>query len=170
MRTTRFAAAICLVLGLSLPLAASAQTGYGGGALTVAPTSFAAGAGFTASGTGYAGSSTVTLSFASDPVVLANVTTNPSGAFTANLTAPANATLGQHTVTASGRAPDNSARILTANVTIVAATAGGQAPLVRTGSSNGPLVIGGALLIAVGFVLVVAVRRVQYRRQRASWS
>jgi hypothetical protein len=170
MSRIRVAAMVAVVVGLAFPVAGFAQTQYGGGTLTVIPTTLTAGQAFTASGSGYAPSSPVTITFASDPVVLANVTTNAVGSFTANLAVPTNATPGTHTVAASGKAPDNSARILTATVTVVA-TGSGAKPLVRTGPSNiGPMIMWGLLLIVVGFVVVVAVRRTQFRRQRSSWS
>jgi hypothetical protein len=170
MRRIGFAALAAVAVGLVFPVAALAQPyGGAGGGLILSATTLTAGQAFTASGGGYAPNSPVTITFTSDPVVLANVTTNAAGSFTANLTVPTNATPGTHTVSASGRAPDNSARILTATVTIVATNR--AKPLVRTGASNvGPLVVWGVLLIAVGFVVVVAVRRNHFRRQRSSWS
>ena len=166
MTRTRCAVLVALVLALSAPAAGLAQ--YGSGALTLSVTSATTGQGFTATGSGYAPSSNVSLVFTSDPVALGTVTANASGAFTASVTVPADATVGQHTVTASGLAPDNSARILTAPITVVAKPAA-AGPLVRTGSSGvGSLILWGALLIAVGFVAVVAVRRNYFRRQRVS--
>jgi hypothetical protein len=163
---------IAVVVGLASPVAAFAQyNGPSTGALTVTPTTLTPSQSFTASGSGYAASSPVTVTFTSDPVVLASITTNATGSFTATLNVPANATLGTHTISASGKAPDNSARILTATVTVVAGGGSGAKPLVRTGPSNvGPMIMWGILLIAVGFVAVVAVRRSQFRRQRSSWS
>lgn len=163
---------IAIAAGLAFPAMASAQyNGPGAGALTVTPTTLTAGQSFTASGTGFAPGSAVTITFASDPVVLANITTDAVGSFTATLTVPANASPGTHTVSASGKASDNSARILSTTVTVVATAGTGAKPLVRTGPSNiGPMIMWGILLIAVGFVVVVAVRRNQFRRQRSSWS
>ncbi len=171
MRRLRVAAVIAVMVGLASPSAAYAQYGPGTGALTVTPTTLTAGQAFTASGGGYAPISPVTVTFTSDPVVLASITTDATGSFTATLNVPANAALGPHTISASGKAPDNSARILTAAVTVVAIGGAANKPLVRTGpSSIGPLIMWGVLLIAVGFVAVVAVRRSQFRRQRSSWS
>jgi len=155
-----------VVVGLAVPAVASAQ--YGSGALTVSPSTLAAGQSLTASGAGYAASSPVTVTFTSDPVVLANITTTAAGSFSINVTVPTNATAGQHTLSASGKAPDNSARLLTASLNIVAS---GAPPLVRTGSSDvGTLLLWGTLLIVLGSVAVLAVRRNQFRRQRSSWS
>ncbi len=183
MRRTCIAAMIVIVVGLASPTAGYAQ--YGSGTLTVSDNTLTVGQAFTVAGGGYAANSPVAVIFTSDPVVLANVTTNASGSFSVNVTTPSDATAGAHTVSGSGRAPDNSARILTAAVTVAAsaAPAAAAAPatstpattppgLVRTGNSDaGTLLIWGTLLIAVGFMAVVAVRRNMFRRQQRypSW-
>jgi hypothetical protein len=53
------------------------------------------------SGSGYRANTDVTVSIASDPVVLGTLTTNGSGAFAGTFTVPCTVGAGAHTVTAT---------------------------------------------------------------------
>lgn len=121
-------------------------------------------------GCGYNESSEVQFEMNSAPISLGRTTTDALGAFDVELTIPANAPLGRHTITASGTAPDGRAKVESVAFTVVAAAAAnnrsGQT-LPRTGSdtSTVPLVAGSTALIGAGAVLVIVARR---RREQAA--
>jgi hypothetical protein len=114
------------------------------------------------SGTGFAPNSTVVISPASSPTtVLATVTTDASGSFSVPVTIPAGTSPGSLTLRATGVAPDGVARTVTQTVNVAAP---GTPPLVRTGGSRTSTFINWAsVLIAVGFVVIVGVRRTYLR-------
>jgi LPXTG-motif cell wall-anchored protein len=93
-----------------------------------------------------------------------------------NVTIPADATLGTHTITASGTAPSGAPRSLSTNITVVSAgggaagggtgtaatgvgTTGAQRGLPRTGDNSIPLARVGLVTLAVGAGLVFVTRR-----------
>jgi len=96
-----------------------------------------------------------------------------------NVTIPADATLGTHTITASGTAPSGAPRSLSTNLTVVSAGGGGgaaggggtgtgatgagttsaQGGLPRTGDNSIPLARVGLVTLAVGAGLVFVTRR-----------
>lgn len=119
-------------------------------------------------GDGFAPNSRVRIEFRSQPVELASVTANSAGSFDTTVVIPANASLGQHTIAAQGTnpTPPGGARELTATITIVGAAAAPGGTLPRTGAADAlPLALGGAALVGIGAVAVVAARR---RRSGAS--
>lgn len=83
------------------------------------------GSGFTVSGSGFSPGSQVTVTFESDPVVLAVVTADGSGNFVAGVAVPAGAEPGSHTVRASGTGADGEPHALAAAFTVVGESAGG---------------------------------------------
>lgn len=145
---------LCLI-AMAIPGVAGAQTNYGGAGLTPSATSVVPGQAITASGAGYGPGTNGSLTFTSDPVLLGTFVVGSDGTFSRSVTIPANATLGAHTLTASGVAADRSARIATATITVVSSTDGGG--LVRTGDNSGNLAKWATALVAVGFILVVSV-------------
>lgn len=115
-------------------------------------------------GCGYRANSNVDFHLNSAPIFLGKTTTNASGAFDAEVTIPANAPVGRHTITATGLAPNGSAKVESVPFTVVAAQAAGRpaaaGTLPRTGtSSTVPLVAGSTALLGLGTVLVIAARR-----------
>ncbi len=112
----------------------------------------------TVTGSGFAPSSTVTISF--DTQVLGRTVARTDGVFTTTVTIPANATPGTHTIASSGINPDGTPRRLTSTVTVLGATANRGGTLPRTGIAGSlPLAVAGTLLIGVGTVAVRAARR-----------
>ena len=116
---------------------------------------------FTATGFGFAPSSTVPLEFRSAQVSLGSVQTDAAGSFATTLVVPADATLGSHVLAAIITNPAAERRELTAALTVVADTGTGSGTgLPRTGqASTIPASIAGAALIAVGTLVVLAARR-----------
>jgi LPXTG-motif cell wall-anchored protein len=80
----------------------------------------------------FAPGSTVTITFRSTPRVLGedddDEGADESGRVVRDVTIPADATLGTHTITASGTAPSGAPRSLSTTVTVVPAGAGAGAP------------------------------------------
>ena len=73
--------------------------------ITVAPQTVEAGKSVTVTGTGFAPSSPVSLTLHSDPVEVGTATTDDTGSFTAEVTVPAAAEAGDHTVVAAAESP-----------------------------------------------------------------
>jgi hypothetical protein len=110
---------------------------------------------------GYVGMGPVDITFASKPVTLATVTTDETGAFTARVTIPRDASPGPHTISATGRRADGSTLVLTRTVTVAGkdgVASAGSLPF--TGSSNALPAIWIALaVLVVGAALVIGARR-----------
>jgi LPXTG-motif cell wall-anchored protein len=117
----------------------------------------------------YVAGSTVTFTFFSAPVTLGSATADANGVVTATVTIPADATLGEHTITATGPAAAGGTLTNSVGITVVGAGQAGAGTFVpgtftgalpRTGNDSSlPLARAGALLLAVGGVLVLAARR-----------
>lgn len=126
--------------------------------------SAARGESVTATGGGYRPASRVEVTLNSEPMPLGSATTDAAGAFELRFTVPASATLGRHTVTASGVDGAGAARVLSATLEV---TAAGGAPagsrdgstLPRTGLATAAMAGLGTALVALGTVAVVGVRR-----------
>jgi hypothetical protein len=102
-------------------------------------------------GDGYRGNSPVAIEFRSVPQNVGSATATGAGSFSTTIRIPTDATVGRHTIAATGVNPDGSARELTADVTIVAAAAAARpATLPRTGDSPAPLLVIGGTLVALG--------------------
>ena len=137
-------------------------------AVTVEPSSVEAGKTVAVTGTGFAPSTTVTLTLHSEPVEVAAATTDASGAFTATVMVPTNTEAGAHTLVASTATPLAEA---SAALTVTAPPApapsddpgaapsaqpsaapspaqGGKGGLARTGSNG--LLAGAFALVAAG--------------------
>lgn len=137
-------------------------------AVTVEPSTVEAGKTVTVKGTGFAPKSTVTLTLHSEPVEVGTATADENGAFSAEVTVPANTEAGDHTVVAESGTPVVSA---TAPLTVTAPAApaadpsaspsvhpsaapapapeqGGKGGLARTGTNA--LILVAAALVAAG--------------------
>jgi LPXTG-motif cell wall-anchored protein len=113
----------------------------------------------------FAGGAEVTFTLAPDNVVIATAMADASGVVTTGATIPANTTPGEHTLTASGAAPDGSTLKVTCALTVGADEADdGAEPsgaLPRTGDDSSiPLAKLGLVLAAIGGVITaVAAKR-----------
>lgn len=118
---------------------------------------------------GYAAGAEVTFTFFSAPVVLGTAVADADGQVSLTAEIPSYASLGAHTITASGAAAVGGTLTQTIHLTVVgagSADAGTRVPgtvsgtLPTTGSNNSmPLARAGALLLAVGGVAVLVTRR-----------
>ena len=118
-------------------------------------------------GAGFASSSSVRLGLGA--ASLGTAAADSDGSFSRDVTVPANTQPGVYEVTATGPGASGGTQVLGASLTVVGAgatTAGGsrgqptEGALPRTGSSNAaPLVLVGALFLAVGAAAVVTARR-----------
>lgn len=147
--------------------------------------SVAAGATVEVSGSGFAAGAELRVELHSTPVELGTATTDGAGAFRASMTIPADTEPGAHTLVVIG---DGDVRA-SAELTVTAAAGGGETPggeapgdggagaggpdaepagsgsasesggLASTGADALPFVIGGALLLGSGLVLMLARRR-----------
>lgn len=149
-------------------------------AVTVEPSTVEAGKTVTVKGTGFAPKSTVTLTLHSEPVEVGTATADENGAFSAEVTVPANTEAGDHTVVAESGTPVVSA---TAPLTVTAPAApaadpsaspsvhpsaapapapeqGGKGGLARTGTN--------ALLLAAGALIAAGAGTAFIRRSRLS--
>jgi len=103
----------------------------------------------------------------SDPIALATVTADATGAMTAQVTIPAGAAVGSHTVTVTGAAPDGSTRELSGALTILGSDGATTAPggsttrqeLPRTGAESRRLFSSAISLVGAGMLLVIAAKR-----------
>ncbi|UWP87206.1 fibronectin type III domain-containing protein [Dactylosporangium fulvum] len=115
--------------------------------------SVAPGQSLVVSGTGFAPYSTVTITVYSDPAVLATVTTDGAGNFSASVTVPGDLPAGQHTFVALGVDPDGVAHSLKLALTVPAA---GTPPATVPGGGTLPVTgTGVALMVVAGLSLVV---------------
>jgi LPXTG-motif cell wall-anchored protein len=147
-------------LGFSLP----AHAGYtpDDAAISVSPSSVAAGGTATVSGTGCAADVDVTITLGDTEA--ATATTDEDGAFSASVTVPSGAAPGPYTIEADGC----SATVLSTTLTVTAAGTGttggtggtGGTTLPQTGSdSTETLLRVGVVLVAAGGLLAFAARR-----------
>lgn len=168
-RSILLTAALAAVAAIGFAGPAAAQ-GYAGSTIVVVAMS-----GNTAhvSGSGWQAGSLITVTIASDPVVLGTVTASASGTFSQGFTIPC-LSKGTHTITASGIAADGTAKtsatqVTTENCVVVAGAASvagvrslpfGVRSLPFTGSNDTfPLIGVGIGLVLVGAVLAVVTQR-----------
>lgn len=111
----------------------------------------------TISGSGWQPGSTIELMIASTPQSLGTATVASDGTFSAAVSIPC-LEAGTHTITASGKAADGSARSVTTSVTVSAcgATSG---VLPHTGGNTSSLLTIVAVALLVGAALVIATSR-----------
>lgn len=158
-----------LLLGLITTVSVSPASAGGGPSdyancvITVDPSTFPAGAVVTVTGSGFEPNFETTIEFNSVTVQVGTAMTDAAGAFEAQVTIPADATDGAHTISA---VCDTAGNISSTDVTVsseptVTTTSPGGSPLPRTGSDTQPLVVVAviAVLAGVAFVLVSKRRR-----------
>ena len=159
----KLASASVLLLGAVTLLGPISPAGAGGVAsdyadcvVTVDPPSFSPGDTVTVTGTGLQPDFTTTIEFNSVTVQVGTAHTDATGAFTAEVTIPAGADAGPHTITAACDAVGN---VDGTDVTVLGTTIT-TGPLARTGSSNTePLVVAGGIAVLAGAALVLAAKR-----------
>lgn len=154
----------CALLGLAAA-PALAQYPPAAPSLAVSATVVTPGDPLTVSGSGWLPASEVTLTFLSSPVVLGTATTDANGAFTTQVTIPADASPGRHTIRATGLGPAGQPRTVDVAITVAGAADRDGVVVIpdrglpRTGSGAlASLVAAGGLLV-VGTLAVVTARR-----------
>ncbi|MGY2076269.1 fibronectin type III domain-containing protein [Blastococcus sp. SYSU DS0828] len=117
-------------------------------------------------GTGFRPNSTVAIVIYSEPRLLGTATTDGNGDFRTAVTVPADLAAGQHSLVASGFAPDGTERFLRLDVTVAApaedettAPTGAGTTLASTGADIAVPVVGGLVALAAGGALLRAARR-----------
>jgi LPXTG-motif cell wall-anchored protein len=160
-----------LLVGL-VALAEASPAGAGGGAsdyancvVTVDPSTFEAGDTVTVRGTGLEPDFETIIEFNSVTVQVGTATTDASGSFEVQVTIPADATDGPHTISA---VCDTDGNVSSTDVTvssITGTTAPGGGPLARTGDDTQPLIVVGAIALLAGIAFVLIAQR---RRRRAA--
>jgi hypothetical protein len=142
---------------------ATAQTYSGGASLTVDDPTVQPGQTVTATATGFQPGSVVTFTFLG--AVVGTAVADANGVAVLTFDVPPGLAPGAYTLTASGIAPDGSPLEVTTTLTVVAAGTDATADtsrtdgLARTGTDVEDLLRVGAVLIAFGAVLVLAVRK-----------
>jgi LPXTG-motif cell wall-anchored protein len=126
--------------------------------LTVSDTTPSPGQTISIEGRTFATGTTVTVTLASDPVVIGSAAADVSGVVSLQSTIPANTPLGEHTITAAGQAPDGSELSLSVSINVVPAdgsgSGSGSGSLPRTGDDSSiPLAKLGLALAAIGGVV-----------------
>jgi LPXTG-motif cell wall-anchored protein len=133
--------------------------------ITVDPSTFEAGDTVTVTGTGLEPNFETTIEFNSVTVQVGTAITDASGSFEVQVTIPADAVDGPHTISA---VCDTAGNISSTDVTVSSisapSTTTGGGPLPRTGTDSKPLLVVGAIAILVGIALVL----VSKRRRRAA--
>lgn len=133
--------------------------------LTVSDTTPTPGQTIGIEGRTFAEGASVTVTLASDPVVIGSAAADASGVVSLQATIPAATPLGQHTITAAGQAPDGSELSVSVSISVVAADGaadpGASGSLPRTGDDSSiPLAKVGVALAAIGGVVTaVAAKR-----------
>lgn len=170
----KFVATLTLLLGVTAvagaaPAGAGGEqpTDYGGCIVEVSPAQFQPGRDVTVNGTGLEPNFTSTIEFNSVTVQVGTATTDAEGRFVTQVTIPADAAPGAHTITAVCDADGN---IGSSDVTVRADNAArpigtGNNPLARTGSDTEPLVMAGGIVLIAGTALVMVAKR---RRRTAA--
>jgi LPXTG-motif cell wall-anchored protein len=163
-----------LALASSAPAGAQEDDGYPPDVffLTVSDATPFPGQTITASGAMTPGSTSISFTFFSQPVGLGSTTPNPDGTFSSSVTIPSDATLGDHTLSAT----DSTGLTLSVALDVVApgdaadddegvtaaapGAAGAAGALPRTGDDTSlPLLRVGAVLVAAGGLLLFLTRR-----------
>lgn len=156
------AASAALLLAVAAPAGAQPYT-PGAGSLTLSTSSSPPGGPVTATGSGFAAGTTVTLTIASTPQTIGTTVANSGGGIQATVTIPSNIPAGGHTISATGLDPAGATLVLSAPITVTgAAAAPSSSGLAFTGTNA--LRFGGIALVLLlaggGLVLVTRRRRV----------
>jgi hypothetical protein len=139
----------------------------GSGALVGVPTTSHPRESFSATASGFAPGAPITWAIYSTARTLTTSVADANGDATARLTIPAGLS-GLHTIVAAGIAPDGSPLFVTATTTVIAPTS--TTALSSTGVSVGTLPLAALLLLLVGLGLMLAVRLRRVRRHSAAES
>ena len=124
------------------------------------PKTVAPGQVITVSGGGFAAGAPVTVGIYSTPTVLATVTADGAGHFSAAITVPRDY-LGAHSIVASGTSATGQAQFARADTTVVAATAALPRVLAATGPWDGLWIVA-----SIALLLVLSGLRLMTRRRR----
>ena len=140
--------------------------------LTVSDTTPTPGQTISIEGCTFAAGSTTTVALTTVPVTLGTPTADAAGVIRLDGTIPADITLGSHTLTATGPAPDGTTLSLSLTLNVVAAggsgSGTGSGPLPNTGSDSSiPLAQVGLGLAALGGVVVALAGRRRRSLSRA---
>jgi hypothetical protein len=131
--------------------------------LTVSDASLAPGDPLTISGQGFAPGSSATATLFSRPMELGTFTADGGGAVRGQVAIPEGTSAGAHRLELAGVAPDGSALVLTAQVTVAGGTGSSDrsesSGLAFTGTSVTALLAAAVVLIAVGAGALVLSRR-----------
>lgn len=140
--------------------------------MTATPSTVAAGGTLTVTGTGFTPCAPVALNLHSDPVALATVTADATGAFSSPVTIPADTTPGSHTITGTSGTVNGIVSITVTAPGATSSSAGGSSSssaAVTPAQSGGPLAFTGAhaaLYGGLGLMLVLAGGAVAYLARR----
>jgi hypothetical protein len=156
--------AVVLIVLLALGGTAGAQTYSGGASLVVDDPTVRPGEPVTATASGFQPGSVVTFTLLGD--VVGTAIADADGVATITFDMPSDLAPGEYMLVASGVAPDGSPLEVTTTITVVAAgteatadTSRRDDPLARTGSDVQGLLRVGAVMLTLGAVLVLAVRK-----------
>lgn len=165
--TTAIAAMALLIVAAAPALA---QYPPDAPAVAISDTTVFPGQAFTVTSEGWQPGSEVTFTFFSDPVVLGTALVNANGAFTSQVTIPADATPGPHTLRTSGTSAAGVPANVDLAITVIAVadattpppSGAGVTPapgLPRTGGEALTMLLSAAGLLAVGGAAVAVARR-----------
>jgi hypothetical protein len=102
------------------------------------------------SGINFPGNTTLVLTLHSDPVVVGSVRSNADGSYALQVTIPSGTTAGSHTIVVSGGGKQASAPLVVTSTSVLSTDV-----LSRTGTNAFPLAPLGALVFALGGVLLL---------------
>jgi 5'-nucleotidase len=159
-RTMLVVAVVATLTALGAPSAGAQPYPPGGLFLAFSDTTVVPGQTITISGAMTAGATSITFVFASTPSSLGSVTPAADGTFSADVTIPADASVGSHTITAT----DSTGFSITGTLTVVGADGAGAGAgaggLPRTGDDTSiPMARLAALLMAAGGAALFVARR-----------
>lgn len=156
MSTTRRITIALLILSIVVvPAAAASAQSYDtpDGSAIVSPTSLSAGGQFSATGSGFAPSSSVDVFFGT--TMVGTTTASTSGSATGTFTVPQTATSGTHRIDMVGVNPTGTARTVSTTVTIAGISTSNPQPttLAFTGARVLTTLVVAGLLLAAGLML-----------------
>jgi len=160
-RVTGLAVAVFGVVGILAGPAAAQQYPPADNGISVSDTTPTPGQTVTVTARTFSPGADVTLTLGTDPVTLGNGPAGADGVLQTDVTIPQDTTLGEHTITASGQAPDGTLT-LTARITVVSADGSDAGGAVVGGgaasddSSGGGLPVTGSGLTALLLQIAVA--------------